>query len=106
MTEPWGRLRLDVVDDEIIITLPGTSYSVTYFKRANSPQLLARNISQTDDLRTLVTLSDFLSRAWRVANDKARELRKGVHCTWNPLSSPARTIARIGSQHCLLVSPP
>ena len=38
-----SRLRLDVVDDEIIITMPGTSYSVTYFKRANSPQLLARD---------------------------------------------------------------
>jgi len=74
MTEPWGRLRLDVVDDEIIVTLPGTSYSVTYFKRADSPQLLARNISHTDDLSASMTLSDFLSRAWRVANDKAREL--------------------------------
>jgi hypothetical protein len=31
MTEPWGRLRLDVVDDEIIVTLPGTNYSETYF---------------------------------------------------------------------------
>ena len=66
-----------VVDDEIIITLitlSGMSYSVRYFKRANSPQLLARNISQTDDLRTPMTLSHFLSRARRVANDKPREL--------------------------------
>ena len=55
-----------MLDDEIIITLHGTSYSVTYFNRANSPQLLARNISQTDDLRTPMTLSDFLARAWRV----------------------------------------
>ena len=61
---PWGALRIDVVDDDIIVSLPGTSYSVTYFKRANSPQLLAKPIA----------LSDFLSRAWRVANDKAREL--------------------------------
>jgi hypothetical protein len=74
MTEPWGRLRIDVVDDEIIVSLPGTSYSVTYFKRPNSHQLLARNISQVDDFRTPLKLSDFLSRAWRVANDKAREL--------------------------------
>ena len=74
MTEPWGRLRLDVVDDEIIVSIPGTSYSVTYFKPANSPQLLARNISHTNDLSAPMTLSDFLSRAWRVANDKAREL--------------------------------
>jgi hypothetical protein len=74
MTEPWGRLRVDVVDDEIIVSLPGTSYSVTYFKRARSPQLLARNISHTDDRRTPVKLSDFLARAWQAANEKAREL--------------------------------
>jgi hypothetical protein len=74
MTEPWGNLRVDVVDDEIIVSLPGTNYSVTYYKRANSPQLLAKNISHKDDLRTPVKLSEFLSRAWRVANDKAREL--------------------------------
>jgi len=36
MMESWGRLRIDVVDDEIIVSLPGTSYSVTYFKRANA----------------------------------------------------------------------
>jgi hypothetical protein len=46
MSETWGNLRLDVMDDEIIITLPGTTYSVTYYKPPNSPQLLARNISQ------------------------------------------------------------
>jgi hypothetical protein len=75
MTESWGRLRIDVVNDEIIVSVPGTSYRVTYFKRANSPQLLARNISHSDDFRTGLKLSEFLSRAWRVANDKARELR-------------------------------
>jgi hypothetical protein len=37
MTQPWGSLRLDVVDDEIIIVLPGTTYSVTYYKPPNSP---------------------------------------------------------------------
>ena len=74
MTDAWDSFHIEVVDDEIIVTLPDTTYSVTYFKRANSPQLLARNISHTDDLRTPMTLSDFLSRAWRVANDKAREL--------------------------------
>jgi hypothetical protein len=74
MTESWGTLRIDVVDDEIIVSLPGTSYGVTYYKRANSPQLLARNIAHTDDFRTPLKLSDFLSRAWHAANDKAREL--------------------------------
>jgi hypothetical protein len=42
---PWGALRIDVVDDDIIVSLPGTTYSVTYFKRPNSPQLLAKRIS-------------------------------------------------------------
>ena len=74
MTVPWGRLRLDVVDDEIIVSLPVTKYSVTYFKRANTPQHLSKNIPHRDDLQTPIALSDFLSRAWRVANDKAREL--------------------------------
>jgi hypothetical protein len=66
MTEPWGRLRIDVVDDEIIVSLPGTSYSVTYFKRANSPQLLAG--------ASHIQMMCALARAWRVANERAREL--------------------------------
>ena len=74
MTQPWGALRIDVVDDDIIVSLPGTTYSVTYFKRPNSPQLLAKMISDNDDLHTPVRLSEFLNRAWRRANDKARDL--------------------------------
>jgi len=49
MTESWGRLRIDVVDDEIVVALPGTSYSVTYYKLPNSPQLLAKRIANEDD---------------------------------------------------------
>src|SRR6476661_1811908 len=41
-TEFWGTLRVDVLDDEIVVSLPGASYTVTYFKRPNSPQLLAQ----------------------------------------------------------------
>ena len=74
MTQSWGSLRIDVVDDEIIVSLPGTSYSVTYFKRPNSPQLLARRIADKDDPRVPFTVSEFLARTWKAANDKAREL--------------------------------
>ena len=74
MTESWGRLRIDVVDDEIVVALPGTSYSVTYYKLPNSPQLLAKGIANEDDPRVPMTLSEFLARAWRIANDKAREI--------------------------------
>ena len=47
---------------------------MTYYKPANSPQLLAKNLSMEDDRRSEMTLSDFLARAWTLANEKARSL--------------------------------
>jgi len=72
MTDP--NLRVEVVDDEIIMTLPQSSYSVTYYKAGGSTQLRARRISDNDDPRVPITLSDFLAQAWKLANNKAREL--------------------------------
>jgi hypothetical protein len=69
-----GDVQLEVVDDEIVVTVPGSSYSVTYYKRAKSPQLLAKRISDKDDPRVAMSLSHFLAEAWRSANDKARDL--------------------------------
>jgi hypothetical protein len=74
MTDAWGSLHIEVRDEEIIVTLPLTSYTVTYCKPANSLQLLAKRIADKDDPRVLVTLSEFLARAWKAANDRAREL--------------------------------
>lgn len=68
------QLRVQVVDDEIIVTLPGFRYSVTYYKPDRSPQLMAKNIASEDDLRAPMTVSEFLSAAWWLANHKAREL--------------------------------
>jgi hypothetical protein len=72
-----AELRVQVVDDEIIVMLPGSHYSVTYYKPAKSPQLLAKHFSDRDDPRVAMRLSEFLSRAWRLANTKARELGWG-----------------------------
>ena len=66
MKADLAHIQLEVWDDEIIVSLPGTSYGVTYYKPASSPQLLAR---------TELTQAEFLATAWRLANDKARELR-------------------------------
>ena len=63
-----------VRDDEIIVTMPGTTYAVTYYKPANSSQLLARHIAESDDKRTSMSLSEFLTLAWKLANERAREL--------------------------------
>ena len=67
-------IYLDVRGGDIIVDLPGTSYTVTYHKPAVSPQLLAAYPPAKDDVRTGLTQAQFLARAWRLANDKAREL--------------------------------
>jgi hypothetical protein len=69
-----AKLELEVQDGDIIISLPGSNYTVTYYKPKRSPQLLAKRIAQNDDPRAAMTLSEFLVQAWRLANDKAREL--------------------------------
>jgi hypothetical protein len=73
MTDAWGRLHVEVLEDEIIITLPFTNYTVKYYKPANSPGFLAKNFP-TKDSRFPMTQAEFLERAWKLANDKAREL--------------------------------
>jgi hypothetical protein len=66
------RLRLETAGDNIVITLPGTSCSVTYRKPVHSPGLVAANVRGDRDAP--ISQADFLARAWRIANDKAREL--------------------------------
>ena len=40
-------LELEVQDGNITISLPGSSYSVAYYKPKKSPQLLAKHIVGT-----------------------------------------------------------
>jgi hypothetical protein len=68
------ELQLEVRDGDITVTLPYTRYTVTYYKPKNSPQLLAKRIAKRDDPLVAMTLSEFLAAAWRLANNKAREL--------------------------------
>ena len=66
--------ELSVNADEIVVTVPFTSYTVTYYKPDNSPQLLARKFPSKDDSSVPMTQAEFLAQAWRLANAKAREL--------------------------------
>jgi hypothetical protein len=68
------RLRVEMIGDEILVTLPQSHYAVTYYKPKNSPQLLAKHISDKDDPRLSMTGGEFLAQAWKLANDKARDL--------------------------------
>jgi hypothetical protein len=47
---------------------------VTYFKRKGSPGLFAKDMTFSDDSRIPLTSAEFLAKAWKVANDKARQL--------------------------------
>ena len=67
-------IHLDVRGGDIIVDLPGTSYTVTYHKPAVSLQLLADDRPSENDPRTGLTQAEFLARAGRLAHEKAREL--------------------------------
>ena len=82
-----------MIDDDIIVTMPGTAYSVAYYKPAKSPSLLAKRIADKDDPRADLSLSDFLAAAWHLANLKARELGWIVLARYLPLSR-MRTLDR------------
>jgi hypothetical protein len=72
MTSEPDLLHIEVVDNEIIVSLPKSQLSVTYHKSEKSPQLLAKRITEKYDPRTPMTVSEFLAKAWKLA--KAREL--------------------------------
>ena len=75
MTSPESALHVEVLDNEIVITLPGTSYAVTYYRATAFPQqLLTKSHSAGEDHDPPMTQAEFHGRAWRLANVKAREL--------------------------------
>jgi hypothetical protein len=45
-------LQVEVRDDEIIVTLPGTRDTVTYYKPVDSPRPIARQYPVRDDPNT------------------------------------------------------
>jgi hypothetical protein len=74
MTDFNPTLGVVVSGNEIVVVLPGSIYTVTYFKRRDSYCLLAKNIATKDDPRIPMTAAEFLAKAWKAANEKAREL--------------------------------
>jgi hypothetical protein len=69
-----GDLHVAVEGGEVTVTLLGTSYAVTYFKPANSPQLQGKHFPAEVDQRSPISQASFVGKAWKLANDKAREL--------------------------------
>ena len=68
-------LHVEVQGDDIVVTLPGTSYVVTYYRATAFPQqLLTKPHSGREDQGAPMTQTEFHARAWKTANAKAREL--------------------------------
>jgi len=74
MLEFDPKLDLRVSGNAITLALLGTRYSVTYFKRRGSPGLFAKDILHEVIPASQWPSAEFLAKAWKVANDKAREL--------------------------------
>jgi hypothetical protein len=49
MNSESDLLRIEVVDDEIVVSLPKSQLSVTYYKPDNSPRLLAKRMTEKYD---------------------------------------------------------
>jgi len=58
--------------DTIVVTMPGTRYSITYRKLHDTPLLVASD--ERDDPDSQISKHTFPAQAWIAANDKAREL--------------------------------
>ena len=67
------RFKLETLGGAIVISLPGTTYQVTFRRVAEGPGISASH-NIIDDADAPITSFEFLERAWRVAKDKAREL--------------------------------
>ena len=65
------RLRVEVDDDVLLVTLPSTTFRVICSKPKKSPGLVAFGVRGDKDAG--MSQADFLARTSRVANDK-REL--------------------------------
>jgi hypothetical protein len=74
MTDFDPKLGVLVSGNDIVVVLTGSIYPVTYFKQRGSHGLLAKNIPDKDDPRIPMTAAEFLAKAWKAANQKAKEL--------------------------------
>jgi hypothetical protein len=68
------ELSVEVRDGDIIVTMPGTSLRVVYRKPNQGSQLVARLDYFQNQQKGPITRAEFLARALKAANDKAREL--------------------------------
>lgn len=70
-----SKIAVEVLDDEILVTMPGTNFSIVY-ERTKDNRLIASHFSgrKVQHEGNRVSFPRFLSLAWTAANEKAREI--------------------------------
>jgi hypothetical protein len=68
------HLRVEARDRDIVVTMPGTSFRVVYRKPDRGRKLVARLDYFQNEQKGPITRPEFIAKALRLANDKAREL--------------------------------
>ena len=66
---------VEVQDDHIVVRVIGTSYAASYYRIANSAELLPRRLPLRDDHRAPMSHLEFIKSAWQLANEKAQKLK-------------------------------
>lgn len=72
--ETEHELRVKVQGDDIIVTMQETGFRVMYRKPHREPRLVAKGDYFPGEQKGPIPRAEFLARAWKLANDKAREL--------------------------------
>ena len=67
-------LDVELKGDDIVVSMPGTIYSVSFYRPLDPPKLMARHYEGKDDPRASLTHDEFFVRAQKRANQEAREL--------------------------------
>jgi hypothetical protein len=66
------RLVVEMIGDQIVVTMPGTRFLAAYRKRERAAALAASFLQ--DDRHAPLPRAEFVARSWRLALAKAREL--------------------------------
>jgi hypothetical protein len=70
-----SKVSVEVSGSEIVVRMPGTSFSVVY-EKTDDNQLIANSFSGRKDLDEAgkISFPKFLTLAWIAANEKAKEI--------------------------------
>ena len=66
---------VEVYGDHIVVRVTGTSYSASYYRVADSTELLAKNLPLRDDHRAPMSRLEFIKGSWQLAKAKLQEFK-------------------------------